>query len=279
MPCTRPLQGWLGRDKTKNGKRPLVFARSAGYADQARLAPCGVCVGCRASKASGWATRARLELETTSPAYFLTMTYSDDKLPGASLVPEHLKDFWKRVRKSSKCRYLACGEYGSDNNRPHYHAITFGLEFNDLVVWDSRLKVSKWLDEKWTHGACFIGEATSQSAAYVAGYTAKKLAVEKYPEGVYPPFLRVSTKPALGSTWALAHATELLRDALPIAPGRTAPVPKHILTLLEESHPAIYRSIKALRRARASAIESNGNRPSHISLEAILEQRVHSRNL
>lgn len=241
-------------------------------------APCGVCVGCRTSRALGWATRARFELEDHKHAHFVTLTYTDDTLPGPSLKWEDLRNFWKSLRKHQSVRYLACGEYGEQTNRPHFHAVIFGLHLVDLVPWDHRQKVSAWLDKVWGFGQVFVGEANPATAAYTAGYTAKKLRGISTPAGLEPEDIRVSTKPALGSCWALKHASELIHDRIPLAPGRFAPVPKHILQLLKEDHPTIYRAIKARRRARAEAAAMDKNRPSYLSVEANLLARQRRRD-
>ena len=63
---------------------------------------------------------------------FLTLTYDDDHLPpNGSLVKSDLQKFFKRLRKNSgkKMAYFACGEYGEQTARCHYHVILFGLDF------------------------------------------------------------------------------------------------------------------------------------------------------
>ena len=60
---------------------------------------------------------------------YITLTYNDDHLPAnGSLQPRDLQLFWKRLRKARTpgIRYYACGEYGDQTARPHYHAIIFG---------------------------------------------------------------------------------------------------------------------------------------------------------
>lgn len=292
MGCVSPIRAYVGKslkadyvrvrgyhEVKKVWRRPLAFRPGEGYTDQPRLVPCGACVGCRASQAAQWATRARLELETTSPAFFLTMTYDDDHLPGPSLVWEDLRNFWKRLRKDAPLRYLACGEYGEETNRPHYHAILFGVRLTDLVPWDARLSISPYLERKWALGRVFVAEANTATASYVAGYTAKKLRDASYPDGILPPDIRVSTKPALGWTWAEAHSHELVHDRLPVGPGRVVPVPRQILKLLEDTHPHVWRAIKALRARKAAVQEANPNRPSYIDVEKNLTQRVSPRHL
>lgn len=284
VPCVSPISGWLGRTLTDKGKRPVVFTRSLGFADQPRLVPCGRCSGCRASRAAQWSTRAYLEMLSHEQSYFFTLTYDDDHLPdGGVLVPRHLTLFWKSLRRklARPLRYLACGEYGDSTNRPHYHAIVFGLVLSDLVPYSSTLSTSSEVSACWPHGQLLIGEATSASAAYVAGYVAKKLANLSYPPGYLPPFLRVSNKPALGRPWVSSHLSDLFYDRIYIGEGRTAPVPKHILSLLEVDRPEVYRNIKRLRREAAGFAERTLDRPSANSVEAniLARQRVREPSL
>ena len=78
-------------------------------------------------------------MDRASSVRFLTLTYSDENIERNDqgygiLVPDHTKEFWKRLRKyqsrhsNKKIRYYLVGEYGgSENMRPHYHAIVFNL--------------------------------------------------------------------------------------------------------------------------------------------------------
>lgn len=279
MGCVSPISGWLSVKLSENGKRPIVFDRSLGFADQPRVVPCGRCIGCKTSRASQWSTRATLELLSypDGSSCFLTLTYDDEHLPGPSLVPEHLTLFWKRLRKAEgPLRYLACGEYGEQTNRPHFHAICFGFRPTDLQTYSSTLWHSPRLQSTWPYGQCLVGDASSASAAYVAGYISKKLEAAHYPAGILPPFLRVSSKPALGSRWIRDHWSDLEGDKVYVAPGVVAPVPKHILSLLEVEQPLLWSRIKALRRKRAALGEKTQSQLNNV--EANLRARLKRRD-
>jgi len=76
-----------------------------------------------------------------------------------------------------------CGEYGEKLDRPHYHAMLFGCDFNDRVFYKTnkngdKVDTSKLLDETWQLGFCTVGDVTQQSARYVAGYVTKKISGE-----------------------------------------------------------------------------------------------------
>lgn len=135
---------------------------------------------------------------------FLTLTYDDEHLPG-ELQKKDLQDFWKRARhRFGKFRYFACGEYGSKTLRPHYHALCFGLDFEDkVVVGKGPLFSSKALEECWAAGQVGIGQVTYASAAYVAGYVMKKATSHPLIAALSlaPEFRVMSRKPGIGKAW------------------------------------------------------------------------------
>ena len=92
--------------------------------------PCGKCIGCRIAKRKEWSLRMLHELTYHPQSSFITLTYDDYHLPSDnSLKKRHLQLFIKRLRKNlgeRRIKYFACGEYGGQTMRPHYHAILFG---------------------------------------------------------------------------------------------------------------------------------------------------------
>ena len=95
---------------------------------------CGQCIACRNKKRKEWTSRIILEAMAHGDAAFVTLTYNDENLPKyGTLVPEHAKDWQKRIRYYAKerinadLRFFTVGEYGEQTQRPHYHAIVFGL--------------------------------------------------------------------------------------------------------------------------------------------------------
>lgn len=189
------------------------------------LIPCGKCIGCRLENRRQWAIRASLEAKMHQENIFATLTYSDDELvigyQHPTLVEEHLVLFWKRLRQAlirhpeyftkeseDELRYLASGEYGDESNRPHYHALIFGLDFRDKKIQqkngDNILYSSDCLNSIWTHGHCTIGDVSFGSASYVAKYAMKNDSYHKeiWKEiGVEPQFCRMSRRPALALKW------------------------------------------------------------------------------
>ena len=163
--------------------------------------PCGQCIGCILDHANTWATRCAMECSCHTDNCFITLTYNNalriSKRTGGNKykynLPRnkdgkptlYLKDFsnfMKRLRKKHpeiKIRFFAAGEYGPKNGRPHYHAIIFGYKPKDLKLWalnqqEQPLYVSEELEQIWGHGFVTVGEATYESACYVARYCMKK---------------------------------------------------------------------------------------------------------
>jgi len=135
-------------------------------------------------------------------AGFVTLTYAVNPV---GLVPKDFQLFFKRLRRSveGKIKYFACGEYGDKRNRPHYHAIVFGIGPNAL---DREL-----VRDSWGLGRTQVGSVTVESCNYVAGYIRKKfsgpLGKEVYGE-LEPPFLRCSQ--GIGLAWAERNESYLI---------------------------------------------------------------------
>lgn len=119
---------------------------------------------------------------------FVTLTYDDENLPaGGTLVPKHVTDWLKRLRKHIypvKVRYYAVGEYGDLSWRPHYHVALFGLG----------LEHSECIEKTWRYGMIHVGTLTRESAQYVAGYVTKKMTTKDDARlnGRHPEFARMS---------------------------------------------------------------------------------------
>lgn len=191
--------------------------------------PCGQCIGCRLDYARQWADRCLLELGEHKSSYFVTLTYSDEYVPFGhgvdkdtgevtcdcmTLQKRDFQLFMKRLRKKfsdQKIRFFACGEYGPETQRPHYHAILFGLELNDLVLYkrcmhgDYNYYNSPSLQEVWPYGHVVVGKVTWESCCYTARYIMKKQkgdgALFYDLTGIEPPFSLMSRKPGIARNY------------------------------------------------------------------------------
>ena len=189
MPCYSPLDAWRPRHPNERGKYPPTFKKSEAQLDQPLKIPCGRCVGCRLEYSRQWAVRCVHEAQLHENNSFITLTYNNENLPeDRSIHKEELQTFFKRLRKDLQVpiRYFACGEYGGQRNRPHYHALIFGYDFPDKTLHTvhngNALYTSSQLGQAWPKGYNYIGDVTFESAAYVARYVMKKWKPDKRDE-------------------------------------------------------------------------------------------------
>lgn len=185
MLCNHQVQVWDKRPGHRSGRAWM-------------LVPCGRCIACRLNKGRAWSVRIMHEVKHVSASCFATLTYDDKNLPAhGSLSVKDCQLFMKRLRKNTgkKIRFFLGGEYGEKGQRPHYHVILFGLGREDRAV----------IELSWGLGIVHVGDVTPDSAAYVAGYTLKKLSGERAGEyalrGVVPEFGLMSRRPGIGECY------------------------------------------------------------------------------
>lgn len=211
--------------------------KSTGELLSYKLIPCGQCVGCRMDYSRLWANRCMMELQYHDEAYFLTLTYDDEHVPrnyffeegqdlqSLTLRPKDLQDFVKRVRSDQKyhfgesnLRFYACGEYGSQTQRPHYHMIAYSLHLDDLDVHGKsntgfQFYRSEKLEKIWSHGLVGIAPVTWETCAYVARYILKKQSGAN--KSIYdklhiePEFVRMSRRPGIASRYYDDHKDKI----------------------------------------------------------------------
>lgn len=265
MSCFKPLTGWYSKFKNPSGKRSIVFnSREALDPYHSLSIPCGQCIGCRLEKSRQWAIRCSLESQLYQNSYFLTLTYDDEHLPkSGSLVPDDLQKFLKRLRRyveyhgsDEKIRFFACGEYGDNFLRPHYHAIIFNLDISDLKRFSTSFSgdiyyTSETINQIWKNGYVIIGEVTFESCAYVARYVTKKMTgsqADFYYEGRQPEFVRMSRRPGIGSAWLDQYKSDVYpHDYIVIRDGIKVKPPKYFDKLFESIAPDEMSMIKSLR--------------------------------
>ena len=246
MPCYNPLTAWRKqRLDPKTGKRGITFNRSQGVADMELSIPCGKCMGCRIRKSVEWALRCVHETQMYESNCFITLTYDDDHLPAdGSLKKKHFQDFMKRLRQKvspRKIRYFMCGEYGSELQRPHYHALIFNYDFPDKEPFkysnNSVLYTSSQLSELWPFGFVTIGEANYTTASYCARYTLKKIFgddADAHYNGKTPEYCQMSLRPGLGYDYCIKYYDELKQNDSIVMNGREYPLPRYYDFVFDE---------------------------------------------
>lgn len=268
MPCYHPLQAYRARAVNPGGKRGIVFNPRLGYIDLPVTLPCGQCIGCRLERSRQWAIRCVHETQLHENNCFITLTYDVASLPGGgTLVKKHFQNFMKRLRKGNpgrSIRYFHCGEYGEVNARPHYHALIFNHDFSDRELYtirnDIKLYTSAQLSNLWPHGFSTVGDATFESAAYVARYVLKKItgpsAEEHYKRlivetgelvSVQPEYITMSLKPAIGKLWYEKFHSDVFPADEVILRGRKLKPPKYYEKLYDISDHDDMEKIKGQR--------------------------------
>lgn len=265
MSCFKPLTGWYSKYKNPSGKRSIVFNQNEALDPYHSLSiPCGQCIGCRLEKSRQWAIRCSLESQLYQNSYFLTLTYDDEHLPKTgSLVPEDLQKFLKKLRRyieyhgsDEKIRFFACGEYGDNFQRPHYHAIIYNLDIPDLKRFSTSFSgdtyyTSETINQIWKNGYVIIGQVTFESCAYVARYVTKKITgsqADEHYQGREPEFVRMSRRPGIGSAWLDRYKSDVYpHDYIVIRDGIKVKPPKYFDKLFEAIAPDEMSMIKELR--------------------------------
>jgi len=212
--------------------------------------------------------RCVLEARSHDQNSFITLTYNDDELPSdLSLNRHHLTKFFKRLRKQmGPFRYYACGEYGEQTKRAHYHACLFGIDFPDKVelrkINDNTLYYSEQLTQIWGHGHTSVGALTFESAAYCARYVLKKkLGVGDLQHAVLDPetgelkpvinpYAVMSLASAIGKQWLTKNHGDIYnadKDFL-VLKGKKLKPPKYFDKIYDTINPKRMERIKKQRK-------------------------------
>ena len=262
MACYYPLKGWRSSERTKTGKRKIVFTLKGAHVDQPVSIPCGSCIGCRLERSRQWAIRCMHEASLHPDNTVVCLTYDPEHLPqNGSLVKEHFQLFMKRLRKvfPQKIRYLHCGEYGENLSRPHYHAVLFNCDFTDKEPYKkSKTGHPQWtsetLNKTWGKGFCTISSLTFDTAAYVARYITKKItgddSIEHY-QGKQAEYITMSRRPGLARGWYDKWKDDVYPSDSVVMNGYEIQPPKFYDRILSLDSPAEYLKLKHKRLANA----------------------------
>lgn len=272
MPCFSPLAAYRSPEvNPATGKRQLVFSSKGALIEGSAIKlPCGQCAGCRSDRARANAIRCAHEAKLSGESCFVTLTYDDASVPADYSIK--LRDwqlFMKRLRFKAggvRIRYFACGEYGENTLRPHYHALLFGWDFPDKKLYTerrgNRVYKSDMLEELWPFGFHELGAVTMKSAGYCARYVMKKMTGELVADHYYrrspidgqmhhvaPEFATMSLKPGLGSAWFDRYASDAFPSDFIVVDGRKMRPPQYYLRKLAESQ---QEPIKRARKRHAA---------------------------
>lgn len=234
---------------------------------------------------------------------FITLTYDEEHLPkDASVDVEVWKKFAKRLRKScGKFRFIHVGEYGEEGNRPHYHALIFGLNFDeDRAIWKEdeltgrRYYRSPKLAKLWPMGLHDIQDLSKEAANYVCQYAVKKiygtsLESEELREKRYSRVdpktgeywtvaeetWSMSRDPGIGADWFKKYG---MTDVFPcdnvVVNGKENRPPKYYTELLKKTDSVLHETIKEKRRAKAKERAEHNTPERRASREIITRARL-----
>ena len=247
---------------------------SGGRSFYGYLVGCGKCIGCRLDYSRLWAVRLMKEVQTAKKACFITLTYTDDnlvygKIP--TLYHPHFIEFRDRLRaylryhygKDFKIKYYMCGEYGSQNFRPHYHAIITGFDFPDKVLEYETNGYphyqSELLTKLWRKGRTEVCDACFDTCAYVARYITKKVngsEADTYYDGFQPEYSTCSK--GISYEWFKKFKNDIYNTDVMVIyrkgqPFRIRP-PRYFDFKLSQEDPALLEFIKA-KRERAMCLK------------------------
>lgn len=313
MTCYHPLKAYKTINNCSDTGKSIIAFKIQDVKNKAYeeiVLPCGRCTGCRIDRSKQWAVRCVHESQQYYNNCFITLTYNEDHLPeNNSLVKKHFQDFMKRLRKkfsgideiktidrfgkpslARPIRFYHCGEYGSKENRPHYHACLFNFDFPDKEFWTikqgNRLYTSKILDEMWGKGYCIIGDVTIQSAAYVARYIMKKingeLAAERYVSQldpktgdcvyIQPEYVTMSRRPGIGYNWYKKYKKQIFQNDFLTSNGKKFRIPRYYDKIYDIEEHEKFERLKYKRKKGAKEHEAD-NTVKRLKVKEKVQQR------
>lgn len=263
MGCDFPITAYRSQEWNPETKRyGMTFnPMKALNSTRSIRVPCGKCRGCRLERSRQWAVRCTHEASLYPDNCFVTLTYDNAHLPvDYSVHPRDWQLFMKKLRKvlyPKLIRFFACGEYGEQNLRPHYHGLLFGWSPPDKVMFETnangdKLYLTPTLTGLWEKGLVTVGDLTYQSAAYTARYAMKKISgpmadqhylrvhpLHGFICRVRPEFLLMSRGGrdgggGIGSGWFDKHGPETFVHDSVIVQGREAQPPRFYFNKLSE---------------------------------------------
>lgn len=152
--------------------KPIFLKKIESYV------PCGWCPKCKLKRVNAWVFRLQQEEKLHTKSLFVTLTYDNKNIPISqkgfmTLRKTDWQQFVKRLRYNTgdnrgerRIKYYACGEYGSQTVRPHYHAIIFDA-FEDQIY------------DSWGKGQIKCLPVNSNTIAYCCKYICKEQTIGK----------------------------------------------------------------------------------------------------
>ncbi|AYQ58211.1 putative VP4 [Microviridae sp.] len=223
-----------------------------------RFVPCGKCSECLNQRSKMYALRCLMEAREHEEVCSLILTYDKQHLGDGRLHYDHVRAFFKRLRRYVEYRYgktglkfFVCGEYGDKKKRPHWHMMVFGFrphkERERIVGYpggtnntEVRYKSLK-LQELWEQGYVDVTDFDDTHAFYIARYVQKKFvkgsdldSTLKQPieDQEYCP--QKFCSPGLGNEYFFKHMKTFLREGKIEVAGHTYAIPRCFKDLMKK---------------------------------------------
>jgi len=235
------------------------------------------------------------EAQLHEASSFVTLTYAPDQLPADRSVSKRaFQLFMKRLRKAygAKIRFFAAGEYGDQLERPHYHAILFGVDFPDKQFLKNTpsgkpLYRSATLERLWPYGFASIGTVSFDSARYVAAYCVKKIGGKKAADhyrridektgevfDLAPEFALMSRRPGIGYEWFYQYGSDVFPSDEVIMKGQSGKPPRYYDKLQKNADASGFEAI-AKKRVDRAATRFDENGPARLRVrEEVARSRL-----
>ncbi|WNK14530.1 MAG: replication initiator protein [Microvirus sp.] len=223
---------------------------------------------------------------------FITLTYARDTLPpNGSLEHKDFQKFIRSVRKKTKrnIRYYVCGEYGPENQRPHYHACIFGLDFHDRIHAGTSASGEKYYESEtlsalWKHGRCSVQDLNTQTAGYCSRYImtkalgeTAKTAYQKISDTgeliqLAPEYAKMSLKPGLGQWWYQKYQADIhKKDKAIDATGKVHAPPRYYDKLLKRRNAERLEELQEARATKAKQ-QTEDQTPERLAVREIVHE-------
>lgn len=237
------------------------------------------------------------EDKRSASAHFVTLTYATHSVPISpngflTLDKTAFPRFMKRLRKIvsngnsnfgpplgpvPKLKYYACGEYGSKNLRPHYHAIIFGVP-DDSMFFDA------WTLDGVPIGDIHVGNVSGNSVAYCMKYIDKRSNIGLHERDDRVKEFALMSK-GLGSNYVndstqAYHKADLSRNYLTVDGGIRIALPRYYRErLFDDDDKAQFGSIIELAIGKAESanyaefLKVYGDHPTYTYDKFVQSQR------
>lgn len=277
--CTSPLRA---HQAAAGG--PLSFRKSEFVSGRWLDVACNRCLECRLDRARSWSIRCVHEAQMCGASSFITLTYDDSNVPpGGNLLFRDYQLFQKRVcKRFGSNRFFACGEYGEQLGRPHYHACLFGISFEDRVPWKKsesgeQVYRSAVLERLWSLGHSSVGDVTMRSAGYVARYVLKKDLGPSVRRTFFDPvtgmtservheFQAQSLRPGIGRSWLECYWRDVYPHGFVVVDGVKMKPPRYYDEWFRVRDPVAHAAM--LERRAEMVEEPNVRRDGRLEAEA-----------